>query len=299
MSKEDYSQTFTVLLPCLLIAVVVCLYVGGCIPKAKYERIVHLSAPLPAGSLFEAQTHNGHINITGADVTECSLKATITAGANTKENAQKLAEEVEVKLVPSDNGLTVKIEKPKSIPGQYICVSLDVNVPNQTDTDFTTHNGALKIKNLTGRLNGTTHNGMVVADKISGTSKLRTHNGKITCKETAGNTQLQSHNGSITCEEVSGDIKVKTHNGSVKAFYSISAPPVCNISIVTHNGSVSLTSPPNLSAKIDASTHNGSIHTDLPITITGKVSKRKLTGTIGTGQGQLRLETHNGSINIK
>jgi len=298
MRNEDFSQTFTVLLPCLLIAVVVCLYVGGCIPKAKYERTVHLSAPLSAGNLFEAKTHNGYINITGADVTECSLKATIIAGANTKENAQKLAEEVEVKLVPSDNGLTVKIEKPEFVPGKYVSVSLDANVPNQINTELTTHNGALKIKDLTGQLNGITHNGKVVAERISGTIKFKTHNGKVTCKETAGSTQLQSHNGSITCEEVSGDIKVKTHNGSVKAFYSKTAPPICNISIVTHNGSVSLTSPPNLSAKIDASTHNGSINTSLPITITGKVSKRKLTGTIGTGQGQLHLETHNGSINV-
>jgi len=299
MSKEDFSQAFTGFLPCLLIAAVVCLYAGGCIPQAKYERTVHLSAPLPAGSLFEAQTHNGYINITGADVTECSLKATITARANNEENAQKLAEEVEVKLVPSGNGLTVKIEKPKLVPGKYVSVSLDANVPNQINTELTTHNGALKIKNLTGRLNGITHNGKVVAEKISGTSKLKTHNGKITCTETAGNTQLQSHNGSITCDKVSGDIKLKTHNGSAKALYSSAAPPVCNISIVTHNGGVSLTTPPDFSAKIDASTHNGSINTDLPITITGKVNKRKLTGTIGTGLGQLHLETHNGSINVK
>jgi len=297
--KKGFPKGSGDYLLCLLAVAAGCLCVEGCIPTEKYEKTIQLSAPLPAGGLFEAQTHNGYINITGTDVTECNLTATITARANTKENAQKLADEVKVKLIPSDNMLTVKIEKPKLVPGKYVCVSLDVNLPNQINTELTTHNGALKIKNLAGKLNGTTHNSKVTAEKISGTSILKTHNGKIICKEVAGNTQLQTHNGFITCEEVSGDIKLKTHNGGVKAFYSTSAPPVCNVSIVTHNGSVNLTAPPNLSAKIDASTHNGSINTDLPITITGKINKRKLTGTIGTGQGNLYLETHNGSINIK
>ena len=94
-------------------------------------------------------------------------------------------------------------------------------------------------------------------------------------------------------------MKLRTRNGSVRAFYSESAPPVCNVSIVTHNGGVHFTAPQNFSAEADVSTHNGSIQTDLPITIIGKLSKRKLTGKIGTGQGKLHLQTHNGSIKIK
>jgi DUF4097 and DUF4098 domain-containing protein YvlB len=57
--------------------------------------------------------------------------------------------------------------------------------------------------------------------------------------------------------------------------------------------------PPDLSAKIDVSTHNGSINTDLPITVSGKISKSELKGTIGAGEGQMHLETHNGSIRIR
>jgi hypothetical protein len=295
---------------CLLIAAVGCFCAGGCILTAKYERVVQLSEPLPTGGFFEAQTHNGYITITGTDVPECNLTATIIARADTEENAQKLAEAVEVKLITSrldspssarraGNKLTAKIEKPVLAPDECVCVSLDVTVPNQTSIDLTTHNGTLKIENLTGQLNGTTHNGEVTAEKISGTTTLKTHNGKIACKEVAGNTQLETHNGSVVCEEASGDIKLRTHNGNAKAFYAATAPPVCNVSIVTHNGGVSITTPPNFSAKVEASTHNGSIDTDLPMTVTGNVTKGKFTGTIGTGQGELYLETHNGSIKIK
>jgi len=71
------------------------------------------------------------------------------------------------------------------------------------------------------------------------------------------------------------------------------------VDIVTHNGDIDFTSPPNFSAKADISTHNGSIRTALPITVVGEVSKRELRGTIGSGEGRLHLETHNGSIKIK
>jgi DUF4097 and DUF4098 domain-containing protein YvlB len=281
MKKGNFPKTSAGFVLCMLIASVICVCAEGCIPTAKYERIVQLTEPLPADSSFEAQTHNGYITITGTDAAECNLTATITARADTEENAQMLAEAVEIKLIASGNKLTAKIEKPELAPDECICVDLDVTVPNQTSTDLATHNGALNIENLTGRLNGTTHNGT------------------IACKKVAGNTQLQTHNGEVICEEASGDIKLRTHNGNAKAFYSATAPPVCNVSIVTHNGNVSLTAPPNFSAKVEASTHNGSIDTDLPITVTGNVTHGKFTGTIGTGQGKLYLETHNGSIKIK
>ena len=266
---------------CLLVAAAGCCINIGCLPQEKYQRTVQLSAPLSPGSSFAAQTHNGSITITGADVTDCNLTATIIARATTEKNAKKLAERIKIKLEPFGGKLTAKIDKPTSLMNQSVSVSLDVQVPNQTDLELTTHNGAIIITNITGRLNGTTHNGKVTAEQVSGTVELRTHN------------------GSVICREVSGDTQLKTHNGSVKLYYSEAAPSVCNISLITYNGSIELTAPSNFSGEVDASTHNGAIRTNLPITVVGKVSKSKLTGKIGAGQGKLHLETHNSSIRIK
>ncbi len=266
---------------CLLVAAAGCCINIGCLPQEKYQRTIQLSAPLSPGSGFAAQTHNGSITIAGADVTDCNLTATIIARATTEEDAKKLAERTTIKLEPFGDKLTAKIDKPTFLMNQSVSVSLDVMVPNRTDLELTTHNGSIRITNITGRLNGTTHNGKVTAEQVSGTVELRTHN------------------GSVICREVSGDTQLKTHNGSVKLYYSEAAPSVCNISLITYNGSIELAAPSNFSGEVDASTHNGSIRTNLPITVVGKVSKSKLTGTIGAGQGKLHLETHNGSIRIK
>jgi DUF4097 and DUF4098 domain-containing protein YvlB len=249
--------------------------------RAEYRRTVRLSEPLSPGSGFETQTHNGYIVITGADVTDCNITAEIVARAVTDEDAMELAEKTNVVFERGMNKLTAKIDKPINMFNRSVGVNLTITVPNKTDLELTTHNGRVEITNITGKLDGTTHNGKMAIENVTGDIKLHTHNGHIGCREISGSTQL------------------KTHNGGIDAYYSENAPPVCDISLITHNGSIELESPPNFSAEVNASTHNGSINTDLPITVKGKVSKRRLVGTIGTGEGKLRLETHNGSIRIR
>ncbi len=269
------------LLCLLIVAAGCCFNIGSCAMRAKYERTVQLSAPLSPGSSFAAKTHNGYITIIGADVTDCNLTATIIGRAITEEDAKEVAEQTKIKLEPWGNKLNAKIDKPTYMINRSVSVNLEITVPNQTDLELTTHNGKIEITNITGRLNGTTHNGKVTAEQVSGT------------------TELHTHNGSVICREISGDTQLKTHNGSLKVYYSQAAPSVCNISLITYNGGIELATPSNFSGEVQASTHNGSINTELPITVSGKLSKRRLTGTIGTGQGKLHLETHNGSIRIR
>jgi DUF4097 and DUF4098 domain-containing protein YvlB len=258
-----------------------CVYVGSCDMQAKYEKVIHLTMPLSPSSSFETQTHNGSITIKGADVTDCNVIATVVGRARTDEEAMDVVEQTQVRFERSGEDLILKIKRPEYMINRSVSVNLDCVVPNRVDLKLGSHNGAVKINNITGRIDSTTHNGRATAKNISGEVKLNTHNGRV------------------ECEEISGDTQLRTHNGGVKVHYSGTAEPICDISIVTHNGSIELTTPHNYSARVEASTHNGSINTDLPITVTGKVSKSRLTGTIGDGQGKLHLETHNGSIKLR
>lgn len=266
---------------CLLTLLTGCIYIGSCAMQERYERTVQLSAPLSPGSTFAAQTHNGSITLRGVEAAECNLTATIVGQAASQEDAQELAEATQVTLEPSGNKLVVKIDKPTLRMNQSVSVGLNGTVPNKTDLELLTHNGSVELAHITGRVNATTHNGKVTAENVTGALVLATHN------------------GSVHCTEVSGDAQLKTHNGSVKAYYVQAAPSVCDISIVSYNGSIEFSAPDNFSAQVEATTHNGSVHTELPITVVGKVSKNEMKGTIGAGQGKLHLETHNGSIQIK
>jgi hypothetical protein len=244
--------------------------------KSKYERTVQLSADLSPGSNFTARNNNGSIRIDGTEIANCNLTATIFTRAATKEEAKELSEKIKIRLERFGNKLTAKIDKPFFCSNQ-VNFNLDAKVPRQTNLDLLTHNGSVAITSISGRVNVTTHNGQVTIDKLSGTAKVETHN------------------GSITCKEISGDTQLITHNGNVKMYCSEEAQSGCEISIVTHNGGIEFAAPPDFSTILDAWADYGSINNDLPI------SERwsQLKGTIGTGQGNLHLETHNGSIQIK
>jgi DUF4097 and DUF4098 domain-containing protein YvlB len=268
----------------LTVGIAICLLFGvsGCeIPSAKYERSVRLSAPLAAGSSFAAETYNGSITVNGRDTTGCDLTATITGRASTEETAKELAEKTKVRLNTSDNKLIVEIDRPRLVPNQSVSVSLDAKVPNQTNLYLTTYNGAVTIANINGKVDGSTHNGRIKTSNVSNHTKLKTYN------------------GAVICEQISGDAWASTHNGGIKVSYSQDAPAVCEIVMTTYNGNIDLKIPPNLSAVVNLSTHNGSIKTELPITLMGTVNKNKLNGKIGEGLGKLKLETHNGSIQIR
>ena len=282
MEKALLKKLSVVSLLCLLaVAAGSCINIGGFGMQSKYERTVQLSSPMPAGASFEARTHNGSIEIAGGDITDCNITATITALARTEKDAKKLAERTTVKLQSFGDRLIARIDKPTFLTNQSVGVSLDVQVPDESDLELTTHNGSVVIRNITGRLNATTHNGKITVEHVSGIAELLTHN------------------GSVVCREISGDTRLRTHNGSIKVYYSEAAPSICNISLITSNGGIEIEMPSNFSGEVDISTHNGSIRTNLPITVVGKISKSKLSGKIGTGQGKLHLETHNGSIRLQ
>jgi hypothetical protein len=282
MKKTYSTKGLLVCLLCIPILFLCCCNcVGSCANKAKSETTVELEAPLAPGSLFEAKTHNGSITINGADVDDCIVTATIVARASTKEKAKELAEEVKIELQPSGNKLITKIDKPDFMINRSVSVNLNVTIPNQTDLKLATHNGPIKVENIRGNINNETHNGAVTVSQVAGIIKLKTHNGSITCKEISSNAQI------------------RTHNGRVEVSCSETASPICDISLISHNGSIYFVSPPNLSAEVDISTHNGKIRSSLPILLKGEIRKNEIKGTIGEGEGKFYAETHNGSIEIK
>jgi DUF4097 and DUF4098 domain-containing protein YvlB len=67
----------------------------------------------------------------------------------------------------------------------------------------------------------------------------------------------------------------------------------------TVNGSIEIEVPASLDADVDMRTVNGSLSADFPITLEGRVNPRRIRATIGKGGRRIRLETVNGSVELK
>jgi hypothetical protein len=285
----------------------------------RHEREVPLTASLPAGSSFAAETGDGSITARGVETSECTVVAKIVAHARTAERAQELAEEVEVRLEPSGAGLKVVIDGPHRLTNAWYAVSLEVQVPTQTDLVLSTGDGAVHVKDITGTVEAKTSDGSIDAQAIKGNTKLRTSDGSITAARIEAETvEAHTNDGAITLTDVrtdnltarSGDghihcrglaanrVECHTSDGSIHLDYAPDGPKAPNVTATTSDGGITFTAPPDLSAVLDASTGSGSIHNSLPLT-DGRQAHKSLTGTVGAGAGRIHLRTHDGSITIR
>ncbi len=253
------SLVFLVFLPVIITGC--CINIDGW-PRAEYERTERLEAPLEPGSILALENDVGSITIAGVNVNDCSVIATISVKAPTEEEAQELAEQIKIELDQDGNTLTVRTEKPRIKKRRSISISFDITIPEQTALEIGNKVGKIRLSNITETI------------------------------------KAQTDVGQITCREISNDIDLKADVGTVKVVYSKDAPAACSITIATDVGGIELTTPPDFSATVYAETDVGSIRTDLPLTVRGKISK-SLHGTIGAGEGELRLKTDVGSIRIR
>ena len=115
----------------------------------------------------------------------------------------------------------------------------------------------------------------------------------------AGGLSAESHNGSIDIATEAPKVELVTHNGGIKAHLSASGP--LEGKIHTHNGSVRLTFEEGVSADLDCRTRNGSVSINDTVfqDVWEKRGRRKhVTGRLGSGGSELKIETTNGSISL-
>ncbi|TKJ39291.1 MAG: hypothetical protein CEE38_00670 [Planctomycetes bacterium B3_Pla] len=100
--------------------------------------------------------------------------------------------------------------------------------------------------------------------------------------------------GSVELRDLKGRIKAATNLGGIKAVNTTG-----DVELVTNLGDIEFMAPKDLSARLQVQTKMGSIKSDLPLDISkANMFQRKAEGTIGTGQGNVRMTTDMGSIRL-
>ncbi len=213
---KNHRTILTLGCVCLFLIVAGCDIQIGDWGRAKYERTVERKAPLPASSTLVAKTSMGFITITGADVTDCNVVAEICGRAPTEEEAQELAEQVEITLETAGNTMTVKADKPPTKHNRSISISYTITVPKQTRIECASSYGAIKASDIDASVSGKTSSGSVTAENIQGSANLDTSYGSIKCRNiSGGELTVKSSSGSITAEGIKGPARLNTSYGSI------------------------------------------------------------------------------------
>ena len=127
--------------------------------------------------------------------------------------------------------------------------------------------------------------------------KAETTNGSIHGRDLNSVVDASTTNGSVdvaTSEWASG----RTTNGHVdiamgKADWS------GELELSSTNGGITVSLPSSATFKVNAETTNGGVRTDFPITVLGSFKSKSISGTVGAGGRELKLETTNGGIELK
>ena len=124
-------------------------------------------------------------------------------------------------------------------------------------------------------------------------------NGSLVINKVQGEIKANTVNGSINVQGLADDLELNSVNGSIKATYQQIDNNIDEIELATVNGSIKLYLPSELNATINAETMHGSIKTGFGLSSNKKMfAGRSLSGSVGSGNININLESVNGSIKV-
>lgn len=233
----------------------------------------HWNGRLAAGKRLEIRGVNGSIRALAATGDEIDVTARKTARRSDPD-------EVEIKVVPSDEGVTIcaVYPTPRRARHENRCEPGD-DWSSSTDNNDVTVDFTIKLPA-----------GIVFGG--------RTVNGDVEAQGLGADASVSTVNGSVDVS-AAGHVEATTVNGSIRASMG-RADWSGDAEFTTVNGGITLTLPDGVSTEVRAETVNGDLETDFPLTVTGRFGPRHMRGTIGGGGNRtLELSTVNGSIRIR
>ncbi|MBN2129146.1 MAG: DUF4097 family beta strand repeat protein [Sedimentisphaerales bacterium] len=267
----------TVSLAAMLLVGAGLIHIAGCYPQAEFEKMIELEHPMEASSTLAVSTASGSIDVAGGQTERCHVIATIRARAATEEEAQELAEQVEIRIEPSPGKLQIKADRPRSLRNKSLSISYSITVPHETHVECSSASGSVDLADLTGNVNADAASGSVEAVRITGSVRLHTASGSVRAEEVrGGDAHLNSASGSVRLLQASemGRCELHAASGRVAAEH-IDAD---SVSLHTASGSVHLTEA--RAPSVSLSTSSGSIRAE------------------GLNASQVKAESPSGGISV-
>ncbi len=228
--------------------------------------------------------HNGSVTVRGSNRTDVLVRMRVESDAHSDAEAKDLFTRIHTH--PAPGRFTVDGPTSTWFFETSWSVSVEVLVPNKTDAVLTTHNGAIRVSDINGRVQADSHNGAIRLENVT------------------GDVRFESHNGGVTLMRVGGGVDGSSHNGGVEVELTGSGSSGRRVQIESHNGAVNLSVPSSYSAHVITDSRNGRLSSDFPITARGRIARDGNDATrefdLGSGgSASIRIATRNGGIRLR
>ena len=173
-----------------------------------------------------------------------------------------------------------------------------VSLPKGVRLVASTGNGDVDVRSAGSDVEATSGNGEVTVNGAGGYVEASSGNGDVRVDHAGGHVEASSGNGDITVSTARGPVSAHSGNGRINVeMQSIAGDD--DMDFTTGNGSISVSLPANVSARIEASVARNGFETDFPIQMPGGWNMEHIRGTIGNGGRRIRMSTGNGHISLK
>ncbi|HTG75011.1 MAG TPA: DUF4097 family beta strand repeat-containing protein, partial [Terriglobia bacterium] len=247
-----------------------------------------LTVHVPKRSTLNVNNRNGSVEISGLTGDQ---NLTNAFGEVTLQN---ISGRVQIRnrndrvIVEDITGATEIVNEFGNVEGRRINGSVGVRDRNAT-VELDEIKGDAKVSNAFGSTS---------AKNIQGSLSVDTRNGGVDAINVGSDVTVDNQFENVKLEDVKGVVNVKNRNGSVELRYL--QPPKNNIRVSNQFGDVKVVLPASSAFSIDARTRYASVSSDFEgLTRRDEPERGGLTGQVGSGGPEIRIENRNGSINIE
>lgn len=246
---------------------------------------------LAPGSKLWVKNRNGAIRVTGWEKNEVSLTAQI-------RDSEKRRVDLVIQRKGEDLDIEAMFQQPSWSFGLYISprCEMTLQVPHKLLGHFRTTNGAVSVEHLEGYARCEATNGAIRVSDIRGEVMVDTTNGPIEARQLVARIKGGTTNGSITLENVEGGIHLETTNGRIRA-HNLDGWGE-GIHLESTNGSIEVELGKAMGDLV-AENSNGSMEVRVPGAQIIEMSKHSAHVKVPGRTQSIRLETTNGSIQVK
>ena len=233
------------------------------ISSHDYEAAESLTFGLSALNIAKLQLEgiNGNIIINGSSQTDSVIIiCEKKVMSDSREDAEQHLSDVDVSVQNIDDTIFIKTIQPAEATLQSYAVDYLITLPVHFQIEIELINGSVQIDSVNNRID------------------------------------ITNINGNIKLNEIAGNTIVKTMNGNIIGKQTVPVNGVINHLVI--NGNIDLSIPENSSAEISATLTNGIIEIENLNPQIISISPQSYQGILGNGEGNIILETVNGTIRI-
>ena len=245
-------------------------------------------------SLVTLENTNGNVVVEGVEGDSLVMHVVKKVKALSKEDAKERLDAIRISVLEEKPSINITTDASNLKSTRNYSVDYRIHAPKKMAETIGNRNGNISVSDVDAKAEARTRNGNVHVSRIKGETDARTTNGNIHVTDVFGSVRGHTRNGNVELNHIAGRTSGSTTNGNVRAEIS-KWETGSETKLITRNGNVNLYVEENISARVKASVRNGTVKTDLAVKASLQ-TRRKLEGTLGSGEGMVDLQTTNGNV---